>query len=258
MGAKIGKVFALFYIYLRPLREPVKMNLFYTPDIASNYYSLNEEESRHCQKVLRLHEGDLIHLTDGKGTLYEACIIDARSRQVAVEVASRMENYGRRYYSLHLAVAPTKNIDRFEWFLEKATEIGVDEITPLICEHSERRQLRNDRLEKIITSAVKQSLKAYHPVLHPLADYNKFIGEKREGQLFIAHLVENDPILLHKVYHKAGPVTILIGPEGDFSDAEIAVAIKASYQCISLGNSRLRTETAAVVACHAVAMINAG
>ena len=232
------------------------MNLFYTPDIASSYYSLNEEESRHCQKVLRLHEGDVIHLTNGKGTLYEAQIVDARSRQVGVEVISRQENYAKRNYRLHVAVAPTKNIDRFEWFLEKATEIGVDEITPLICEHSERRQLRIDRLEKIITSAVKQSLKAYHPVLHPLADYKKFIAAKNEGQLFIAHLEENDPVLLQNVYIKGSGTTILIGPEGDFSDAEILTALKASYQCVSLGNSRLRTETAAIVACHTIEILN--
>jgi 16S rRNA (uracil1498-N3)-methyltransferase len=232
------------------------MNLFYTPDITGSIYSLSVEESRHCQKVLRLREGEIIHLTDGRGTLFEARIIDLLSRQVSVEVTGKQENYGKRDYRLHLAVAPTKNIDRFEWFLEKATEIGVDEITPLICEHSERRQLRIDRLEKVITSAVKQSLKAYHPVLNPLTDYKKFIKEKRKDQLFIAHLEESDPVLLQKVYQKSNDVTILIGPEGDFSDTEISLALKASYQCVSLSNSRLRTETAAVVACHAVAMLN--
>jgi 16S rRNA (uracil1498-N3)-methyltransferase len=232
------------------------MNLFFTPDISGSFYSLNEEESRHCQKVLRLHEGDMIHLTDGMGTLYEAQIVDARSRQVGVEVTARHENYGKRDYRLHMAVAPTKNTDRFEWFLEKATEIGVDEITPLICGHSERRQLRADRLEKIITSAVKQSLKAYYPVLHPIADFRAFITEKREGQLFIAHLEERDPVLLQKACLKGGKVTILIGPEGDFSDKEIESAQEAMYQIVSLGRSRLRTETAAVVACCAVAMVN--
>jgi 16S rRNA (uracil1498-N3)-methyltransferase len=232
------------------------MNLFFTPDISGSFYSLNEEESRHCQKVLRLHEGDMIHLTDGMGTLYEAQIVDARSRQVGVEVTARHENYGKRDYRLHMAVAPTKNTDRFEWFLEKATEIGVDEITPLICVHSERRQLRADRLEKIITSAVKQSLKAYYPVLHPIADFRAFITEKREGQLFIAHLEERDPVLLQKACLKGGKVTILIGPEGDFSDKEIESAQEAMYQIVSLGRSRLRTETAAVVACCAVAMVN--
>ncbi len=232
------------------------MNLFYTPDITSSYYSLNEEESRHCQKVLRLREGEIIHLTDGSGTLFEARIIDSQSRQVSVEIIGKQENYGKRDYRLHLAVAPTKNIDRFEWLLEKATEIGVDEITPLVCEHSERRQLRIDRLEKVITSAVKQSLKAYHPVLNPLVDYKKFITENRKGQLFIAHLEESDPVLLQKVYKKSNDVTILIGPEGDFSDTEISLALKASYQCVSMGNSRLRTETAAVVACHTIEMLN--
>jgi 16S rRNA (uracil1498-N3)-methyltransferase len=214
------------------------------------------EESRHCQKVLRLREGEIIHLTDGRGTLFEARIIDSRSRQVSVEVTGKQENYGKRDYRLHLAVAPTKNIDRFEWFLEKATEIGIDEITPLVCEHSERRHLRIDRLEKVITSAVKQSLKAYHPVLNQLTDYKKFITEKRTGQLFIAHLEESDPVLLRKVYLKNNDVTILIGPEGDFSESEMASAIAASYQCISLGSSRLRTETAAVVACHTIEMLN--
>jgi 16S rRNA (uracil1498-N3)-methyltransferase len=232
------------------------LNLFYTPDIADGLYSLDEEESRHCKMVLRLREGDVIYLTDGKGSLFEAHIIDSHSRQVAVETFSRQEGYGRRNYRLHMAVAPTKNIDRFEWFLEKATEIGVDEITPLICEHSERRQLRNDRLEKVITAAMKQSLKAYHPVLNPLTDYRKFITEKREGQLFIAHLEEINPVLLQKVYNIGSDATILIGPEGDFSNKEIDSALKASYQCVSLGNSRLRTETAAVIACHAVGMLN--
>jgi 16S rRNA (uracil1498-N3)-methyltransferase len=232
------------------------MNLFFTPDISGSFYSLNEEESRHCQKVLRLHEGDMIHLTDGMGTLYEAQIVDARSRQVGVEVTARHENYGKRDYRMHMAVAPTKNIDRFEWFLEKATEIGVDEITPIICGHSERRQLRADRLEKIITSAVKQSLKAYYPVLHPMADFRAFITQKHEGQLFIAHLEERDPVLLQKACLKEGKVTILIGPEGDFSDKEISSAQEAMYQIVSLGRSRLRTETAAVVACCTVAMVN--
>jgi 16S rRNA (uracil1498-N3)-methyltransferase len=230
--------------------------LFFTPDISTGIYSLNEEESRHCRTVLRLRKGDIIHLTNGKGTLFESRILDAGSRQVTVEVINQHDECGKRNYRLHMAVAPTKNIDRFEWFLEKATEIGVDEITPLICEHSERRQLRIDRLEKVITSAVKQSLKAYHPVIHEMTAFGKFIAEKRNGRLFIAHLEENNPQLLKNLYCSDQDVTLLIGPEGDFSQPELDLAINSGYQCVSLGNSRLRTETAAVAACHTIFLLN--
>jgi 16S rRNA (uracil1498-N3)-methyltransferase len=232
------------------------MHLFYTPDITGDIYSLSEEESIHCRKVLRLSEGDTVFLTDGKGILFEAHILDSNGRKVVIEIISKKEGYGHRDYQLHLAVAPTKNIDRFEWFLEKATEIGIDRITPLICEHSERRQLRCDRLVKVITSAVKQSLKAYHPVLNEPVAFRDFIAEDHKGGLFIAHLQENNPVLLKNMYKKGTDATILIGPEGDFSDKEIAAAQKASYQIISLGDSRLRTETAALAACHTVWNIN--
>ena len=232
------------------------MNLFYTPDIISGIYTFNEEESRHCKMALRLREGDLVHLTDGRGKLYEALIIDSRSKLVTVEVVSLLDNVGQRNYRLHMAVAPTKNIDRFEWFLEKATEIGIDEITPLICEHSERRQLRTDRLNKVITSAVKQSLKAYHPVLNEMMDFRKFITKHGEEQLFIAHLDESNPVHLKQVYLRGSDAIILIGPEGDFSNEEISSALHTGYQCVSLGNSRLRTETAAVAACHSLYLLN--
>lgn len=203
-----------------------------------------------------MRENDIIHLTDGKGTLFQASIADVSSRQVTVRVISRQENYGRRNYKIHLAVAPTKNTDRFEWFLEKATEIGIDVITPLICEHSERRQLRTDRLAKVITAAVKQSLKAYHPVLNEMTDFKEFLDQQHGGQLFIAHLDENEPLPLQQLYQKGADVTILIGPEGDFSESELEDAKKASYLCVSLGNSRLRTETAAIVACHTIQLLN--
>ena len=232
------------------------MHLFYTPDISSDIYTLSEEESRHCQKVLRLKEGDLIHLTDGMGTLYEARLVDASGKQVTVEVMDKMEGAGRRPYRIHLAVAPTKNIDRFEWFLEKATEIGVDEITPLLCEHSERKAVRQDRLFKVITSAVKQSLKAYHPVLNGMTSFKEFLGKDRQGQLLIAHLQEQDPVMLQHAYEKGSEVTILIGPEGDFSPLELDMAEEAGNQCVSIGDSRLRTETAAVVACHSIYLLN--
>jgi 16S rRNA (uracil1498-N3)-methyltransferase len=252
------------------------MNLFYTPDISGNLYSLNEEESRHCQKVLRLRQDDIVYLTNGKGTLFEARISDMPGRTVIVEVISRQDDFGRRDYFLHMAVAPTKNIDRFEWFLEKATEIGVDEITPVICDHSERRQLRTDRLEKIITSAVKQSLKAYHPKLNEPMLLRKFLSTSSSTSMpprlhapmppsfpanplpcnkFMAYITPDSP-LLKQLYHKASPATILIGPEGDFSPDEVETATKSCYQVVSLGKSRLRTETAAVVACHTVGLLN--
>lgn len=232
------------------------MNLFYSPDLSGDVYTLDEEESRHCQKVLRLIEGDTVHLTDGQGTLYEARIIDARSKKVQVEVISRQVNFGRKDFRIHLAVAPTKNIERFEWFLEKATEIGIDEITPILCEHSERRNLRPDRLNRIITAALKQSLKAYHPVLNSLTDFKKFIGKDRTGQRFIAHLEEEKPVQLQSVCKRGNDVTVIIGPEGDFSIQELEMARKEGYICVALGDSRLRTETAAVVACHSINFIN--
>lgn len=197
-----------------------------------------------------------MHLTDGRGTLFRARIADTRGRQVMVEVVSRQEEYGRRPYRLHLAVAPTKNTDRFEWFLEKATEIGVDEITPLICEHSERRVLRTDRPMKVITAAMKQSQQAYHPVLNEPVDFRKFISREPAGQRFIAHLDEQEPVALQKLYTKGSDTVILIGPEGDFSTEEMESALKAGYRCVALGSTRLRTETAAIVACHTLRLLN--
>jgi 16S rRNA (uracil1498-N3)-methyltransferase len=245
------------------LRETQEMNFFYTPDISGSLYSLSEDESRHCRMVLRLRDGDIIHLTNGIGTLFEARILDARSRQVTVEVINQQENYGRLGYRLHLAVAPTKNIDRFEWFLEKATEIGVDEVTPLICDHSERRQLRIDRLEKVITAAMKQSLKAYHPKLNEPVLFGKFLTSQPPSlpaisfpeNKYIAYITNGAP-LLQQLYQKGADAIILIGPEGDFSPAEVESAKKSGYQVISLGDSRLRTETAAIVACHTINLMN--
>lgn len=231
------------------------MNLFYTPDISGSIYSLNEEESRHCQKVLRLREGDLVYLTDGKGTLFEARITVLLNKKVMVEVINQQENFGRHDYYLHMAVAPTKNIDRFEWFLEKATEIGVDEITPLICEHSERRQLRIDRLEKVIIVALKQSLKAFLPKLNGPEPLGNFLLKSLPGEKYMAYITPNTP-LLKQLYQKGTNANILIGPEGDFSQTEVESAVKSGYQVISLGKSRLRTETAAIAACHTIGLLN--
>lgn len=231
------------------------MNLFYTPDIASDHYTLDETESRHCTRVLRLKEGDRIHLTDGIGHIFEAEIDEVQKRNCVVKVVLS-EFIERRKFHIHIAVAPTKNIERLEWFLEKATEIGIDEITPILCEHSERKILRNDRLEKVILSAVKQSIKAYVPKLNELIEFDKFIRKEFNDRKFIAHLDKENPRQLADIYKKEENALIIIGPEGDFSVEEIKLAIENGFEMVALGNSRLRTETAALIACHTLHVLN--
>ncbi len=231
------------------------MHLFYTPDIAGNRYTLDETESKHCIKVLRLVNGDMITLMDGKGTLYDAVITDAHPKKCTVEVTNKTVQQ-RNPFSVHIAIAPTKSIDRFEWFLEKATEIGIDEITPLLCEHSERRNIKNERLQRVIIAAMKQSLKAHKPVLNELVPLRKFVSASPNGNKFIAHCQEGDKPHLKGEIKKAQPVIILIGPEGDFSPEEVNFAKQNGFTEIVLGKSRLRTETAGIVACHIVNLEN--
>ena len=232
------------------------MQLFYTPNINAATYTLDKEESTHCVRVLRLKEGSQIYLTDGKGNLYKAQLLSANLKECVAEIIETIANYGKRDFYLHIAIAPTKNIDRFEWFLEKATEIGIDEITPIFCEHSERNVVKPERLQKIITSAVKQSLKAYHPILNEAVKFNQLIANDFYGKKYIAHCENDEKNALHLAYKKGENALILIGPEGDFSVAEIKKAIENKYQPISLGNSRLRTETAGIVACHTINLLN--
>lgn len=233
------------------------MHLFYTPDIDAPEYVLNEEESKHCLKVLRLGPGDAVQLIDGKGGFYEAEIIEAGKRNVRLRVTSTQHEYQKRNHHLHIAVAPTKNIDRLEWFLEKATEIGIDEITPLLCERSERKIIKEDRLFKVITSAVKQSLQAYHPVLNPLTPLSDFLKEKHEASKMIAHCIDGEPRqYISQIAEPQGRYIILIGPEGDFSEKEIQQALQSGYNPLTLGNTRLRTETAALAACFEVNYLN--
>lgn len=232
------------------------MHLFYTPDLNDNLYTLNEIESKHCIRVLRLNMDDQIELIDGKGGFFTAKIIDSNPKKCTVEIINTKINYGKRNHYLHIAIAPTKNIDRFEWFLEKATEIGIDEITPILCEHSERKAIKPERLEKIITSAIKQSIKAYKPKLNNLTKYKDFINQNSNCVKYIAHCEENKKILLKNNYTKGENTIILIGPEGDFSPEEIKLAKQNNFTEISLGESRLRTETAGVVACHTINLIN--
>lgn len=233
------------------------MHVFYTPDIDSSEYSLNEEESKHCLKVLRLGLGDVVNLIDGRGGFYEAEIIGEGKRNVQLRVTASTQEYQKRNHHLHIVVAPTKNIDRLEWFLEKATEIGIDEITPVICERSERKIIKEDRLNKVITSAVKQSLQAYHPVLNPQISLTDFLKMEHDSIKMIAHCIDGEPrqyisqvLLPHQRY------LILIGPEGDFSPKEIELALQSGFKPLTLGNTRLRTETAALAACFEVNYLN--
>lgn len=235
------------------------MQLFYNPNISENSKEVNfdKEESRHIIKVLRMKEGDSFKITNGKGSFFDAEIISANPKACLVKILSE-EIQKPIPYQLHLVVAPTKLNDRYEWFLEKATEIGVSEITPIICDHSERKVIKAERYEKIIQSAMKQSLKAYIPILNEAISFKDFL--KSENQLddlkFIAHCEETDKRSLKSVLLPNKRISILIGPEGDFSTKEIELAKKAGYIPVTLGESRLRTETAAVVASHSVAFIN--
>jgi 16S rRNA (uracil1498-N3)-methyltransferase len=232
------------------------VHLFYTPDVNKDIYLLSEEESKHCTRVLRLHQGDTVYLVDGKGGMYTAIIQNADQKKCQLQIIDKQIEYGKLPYTTHIAVAPTKNIDRMEWFIEKAVEIGVSEITFLLCEHSERRQLRLDRLEKIAISAMKQSQKGYLPLLNDLTPFNRFVRKALPQHTYIAHL-ENDATKSIKDFFRYGqPHCILIGPEGDFSTAEIAAAYEAGIKPVTLGQSRLRTETAALVACHTLHVLH--
>lgn len=231
------------------------MYLFYCPDIEKQQ-TLSEEESAHCVRVLRYTAGDEILITDGKGTTYTARITNPHPKHCDFEIISSEKQEPHHAFHLHIAIAPTKNIERMEWAIEKCVEIGVDEITPLLCRFSERKQLRTDRLEKIILSAAKQSLTPYLPVLHDLTLYDDFIKNQRQCQRFIAHCYKEDKRVLKDEIERGKDVLVLIGPEGDFSEKEIADALSMGFIPVSLGNSRLRTETAAVVACHTAVLMN--
>lgn len=233
------------------------MQLFYFKDIHldSVQFSFDKEESKHIHKVLRKKEGDILYVTNGLGFLFKTEVTMASASQCTVKILS-YEKHEKAAFHLHLAVAPTKMNDRFEWFLEKATEIGVHEITPIICDHSERKVIKNERFDKIILSALKQSNHCYLPILNQAISFKEFLKKEIKGQKFIAHCEENDKKSLKKILEKNIDVTILIGPEGDFSSNEIEIAIKNHYIPISLGNTRLRTETAALVACHTVVYEN--
>lgn len=233
------------------------MQLFYNPTLSEKNTSFvfDKEESKHIIKVLRKKEGDILFVTNGLGYLFTTEISIASDTKCTIKIIS-FEKQEAPKFCLHLAVAPTKMNERYEWFLEKATEIGIQEITPIICEHSERKVIKTDRFQKIIESAMKQSLHYYLPKLNEPIAFKDFINNQKKGQLFIAHCEETDKKSLKNELKTNEDVTILIGPEGDFSVKEIQQAMAAKYIPVTLGTTRLRTETAAIVACHSVIFNN--
>lgn len=231
------------------------MTLFYVPNLATEHV-LPEEESLHAVKVLRLQAGDKLVVVDGVGGYHIAKITLPHPKRCAFELIESQFEFGKSDYKLHIAIAPTKNMDRLEWFIEKATEIGIDEITPIICRFSERKIVKAERLEKILVSAAKQSVKAYFPKLNPQCTFDELIKNHQATHKFIAHCYDSEKIQLKNEIIPASDVLMLIGPEGDFSKDEVDKAIKNGYIPVSLGESRLRTETAGVVACHTVSLMN--
>jgi 16S rRNA (uracil1498-N3)-methyltransferase len=233
------------------------MQLFYSSAISetSGNFSFDKEESKHIIKVLRKRDGDVLFVTNGLGLLFKTEITLASDHKCTVQILS-IEKAIKSNYHLHLAVAPTKMNERFEWFLEKATEIGVQEITPIICDRSERKLINKERFDKILLTAMKQANILFLPKLNEAITFKEFIKNKNQGLQLIAHCEETDKKTLKSVLKPNQDVTLLIGPEGDFSEKEIVLALQQNFVPISLGNTRLRTETAAIVACHSVVFVN--
>ena len=232
------------------------MHLFFTPDISGDYYSLNEEESKHCVKVLRLQSEAEVYLIDGKGGFFKARIMDPHPKRTLLKIIEVRQEYGKRNHYLHIAMAPTKNIERTEWFLEKATEIGIDEVSLIITDRSERKEVKPDRLRKVITSAVKQSVKAYHPILNEPVNFKQFIQVTKQQHKYIAHCMDGEKHSFKTELTPHNSYLVMIGPEGDFSPTEVDLALAEGFKPITLGDSRLRTETAALEACFEINFLN--
>jgi len=226
------------------------MNLFYTENFSPENNQLSDEEAKHCLRVLRKQQGDTIQITNGKGELYTGTL-DSIGKRAFVKITSTEQIKKTRNYYLHIAIAPTKNMDRLEWFLEKCTEIGIDEISLLLTSHSERKKIRFDRVEKIVLSAMKQSHQMHLPKCNDLTSYKDFLSQDFSTyQKLICHCESDFEKGNLKQYPKAEKVLILIGPEGDFSLNEIELAYKNGFKGLDLGINRLRTETAGIVACQ--------
>jgi 16S rRNA (uracil1498-N3)-methyltransferase len=230
------------------------MQLFFIENPESEIV-LSKEESKHATRVLRKKEGDILNFTDGKGGFYKAEITVADTKKCRLQIISSEQKPKQHNYHLHIAIAPTKNMDRYEWFLEKATEIGIDEITPIICEHSERKVIKTERCNRILLSAMKQSLKLHLTKLNETITLKDFLKQDFEGNKYIAHCEDGEKTELRKE-EKTEKTLILIGPEGDFSPTEVELALENQFKTVSLGGSRLRTETAGIVAVHTINMKN--
>lgn len=231
------------------------MLLFYAPDIQS-CSELPESESQHCIRVLRKQVGDQIDITDGKGYFYKAIITEAHPKHCKVKITESKKGVSSWNNTIEIALAPTKNIDRIEWFAEKATEIGINKISFLKTRYSERKEIKSERIQKILVSAMKQSVKASLPLIGEITEFKKYLINNFEGRKFIAHCYPGEKPLLSTIYRKGENALILIGPEGDFSEEEVKWALENGFESISLGESRLRTETAALFACQTIHIIN--
>jgi len=250
------KIGITIFLTLAPELQFVNMQLFYVPNISGAEVILDETESKHAIRVLRLIVGNQVQIIDGKGGFYEAEIIDANQKKCRLSIVKSTSEFGKKDFHLHIAIAPTKNTDRFEWFLEKATEIGIDEITPLLTSHSERKSINPERLEKILVSAMKQSLKAYLPKLNKLTSFKELVVNNKTKNKFIAYCDDIQKTHLKELTKKGNDTLILIGPEGDFSPEEVQLATVNGFEVVSLGTARLRTETAGIVACNIVNLAN--
>ena len=231
------------------------MNLFYQPEIQQGAHYLDPTESKHCTKVLRKKAGDLIHITDGKGFLYDALITKADIQQCAFEIREKKPEASKQF-SIHIAISPTKHPDRLEWFVEKAVELGVDKITLINCDHTERTHIKLERLEKIAVSAMKQSLRLTLPSLSGPDNIQDVINNANASSRFIAYVEPSNPVHLKNVAKPNSDYLVLIGPEGDFSPEELQLSQEKNFVKISLGTNRLRTETAGVAACHILNLVN--
>jgi 16S rRNA (uracil1498-N3)-methyltransferase len=231
------------------------VNLFYQPLIPQDVFYLDQEESKHCVKVLRRVKDDALKITDGKGNFYDAVITKADPQQCQFQIKEKTAGPIKNFF-VHIAISPTKNPERIEWFVEKAVELGIDEISFVHCQTTERPFIKIERLEKVAISAMKQSLKATLPKVNDLIKLDNLIKQSKKVEKFIAYVDHSNPVHLKNAATSASDYLVLIGPEGDFSDGELTQAIQQGFQKVSLGNSRLRTETAGLAACHILNLIN--